>query len=97
MISRYDTLLVGLLTALSVAFVAFALLLQAEEWIAASYPDFTSFQERSIALLAICLNVLPMNYFRRRYHNKSLRGLVLGTMGLAAAWFFVYGRFLTEG
>jgi len=97
MISKYDKIVVGLLSSVAVAFVAYALLLQAEDWLSDAYPSFSAFNERSIALMAICLNVLPMNYFRRRYHNKSLRGLVLGTMGLAAVWFFVYGQDILNG
>lgn len=97
MISKYDNIIVGLLTALAVSFVAYALLLQAEEWISAAYPSFTEFNDRSIALLAICLNVLPMNYFRRRYHNKSLRGLVIGTVLMAGVWFFYYGKDILNG
>lgn len=91
MISRYDKIIVGLLTALAVSFVGYALLLQMEELLRGAYASFSSFNERSIALLAIFLNIIPMNYFRRRYHNKSLRGLVIGTMLLAALWFYRFG------
>lgn len=92
MISKYDHLLLGLAVSVIVAFVAYALLLQAQDLIATQMGRPFTFQERSVALLAICLNVLPMNYFRRRYHHKSLRGLVIGTMLLAGAWFFYFGR-----
>lgn len=97
MVSKYDKILVGFLTALAVAFVAYGILLQAEEWLSNAYPSFTAFNDRSIALMAICLNVIPMNYFQRRYHNKSLRGLVIGTMVLAVAWFYVYGQDILNG
>ena len=97
MVSKYDKILVGLMTALAVAFVAYGLLLQAEDWLSSAYPSFTTFNDRSIALMAICLNVIPMNYFQRKYQNKSLRGLVIGTMGLAVAWFVVYGQDILNG
>lgn len=97
MISKYDKIIVGLLTAFAVAFVAYALLLQVEELMSDAYPSFSAFNERSLALLAICLNVLPMNYFRRRYRNKSLRGLVIGTMLLAGIWFYQFGSDLMNG
>lgn len=97
MISKYDNLLVGLAVSLVVTFVAYALLLQAQDFISAQAGRTISFQDRSVALLSICLNVLPMNYFRRRYHYKSLRGLVIGTMLLAGAWFFYFGRDLLNG
>ena len=97
MISPYDKMIVGLLTALVVTFVAYGFLLQVGDWISSIKPSFSSFTERSIALLAICFNVLPMNYFRRNYHHKALRGLVVGTMALALTWFVVYGQQLLNG
>lgn len=97
MISKYDKIIVGIATAVVVAFVAYGLLIQAEEWLIGAYPSFTSFNERSIALMAIVFNILPMNYFQRRYYNKSLRGLVIGTMILAGAWFYVYGQDILNG
>ncbi len=92
MISKYDKILVGLLAALVIPFIAYALLLQAGDWLGNAAERSITFEPRTIALVAICLNVLPMNYFRRAYHNKSLRGLVIGTMGLALAWFVYFGR-----
>lgn len=97
MISKYDNIAVGLVVSFVVAFIAYALLLQAQEFISGQFGRPVTFRENTIALLAICLNVLPMNYFRRRYHNKSLRGLVIGTMLLAGVWFFYYGRDLLGG
>jgi len=93
-ISKYDNILVGLLVSLAIPFIAYGLLLQAGDWMSNAAERSITFQPRSIALVAICLNVLPMNYFRRAYHNKSLRGLIIGTMGLAMVWFFYFGRAL---
>lgn len=94
MISKYDHLAVGLMTALVVAFVGYALLLQTQDWInEAGWFDATlDFRPRSLAILAISLNLLPMNFFRARYHHKSLRGLVIGTVLLGGLWFVYYGR-----
>lgn len=97
MISKYDKIIVGFVVSLVVAFITYALLLQALEFISDQSGQTIVFRDNTVALLAICLNVLPMNYFRRRYHNKSLRGLVIGTMLLAGVWFFYYGRDLING
>lgn len=97
MLSKYDKIVTGLLVSFVVAFIAYALLLQAQDWIGSQAGRPLAFQERTIALIALCFNLLPMNYFRRRYQNKSLRGLVLGTMILAGAWFVYYGRSLLNG
>ena len=97
MIPRNDHFIVGFLAALSVAFIAFALLQQGADWLAESASRPINFKTRTLALMAICINVLPMNYFRRSYRQKSLRGLVTGTMVLALAWFFYFGRDLLNG
>ncbi|MEL7161044.1 MAG: hypothetical protein AAFN92_09815, partial [Bacteroidota bacterium] len=83
MVSRYDHQLTGLITALLLAGIAYALLQQANDWVSDSAGKGEIFTQRTVALIAICLNVLPMNYFRKRYRNRSLRGLVMGTMLLA--------------
>ncbi|MBC6996092.1 hypothetical protein QWY85_04690 [Neolewinella lacunae] len=97
MVSKYDHLLVGLLTSVVISFIAYALLIQGVEWASGLAERNIVFQPRTVALMAICLNVLPMNYFRRRYHNRSLRGLVIGTMLMATLWFVYYGRDLLNG
>ena len=97
MVSRYDHILIGLATAWLVAGVAYALLLTTEEYLNASYSQIIDFKTRSLALIAICLNIIPMNYFRKRYRNRSLRGLVIGTFLLAVLWFVYFGQALLNG
>ncbi|NJC28125.1 hypothetical protein [Neolewinella antarctica] len=97
MISRYDHLLVGLLAAFVVATLGFAVSTQAVEFANQLFDLTMDFRQRSLALIGICLNVLPLNYFQARYWNKSLRGLVIGTFLLAMAWFFNYGQDLLDG
>lgn len=92
-----DNLLSGLLIGLLVPFVGYALLLviyeQLEAAGALSSSGFTvNFRQRTVALVAICLNLIPLSYFQRRYMNRSLRGLVLATLVLGLIWFWYYGR-----
>ena len=96
MVSRYDHIVTGLVAAFAVAFIGYGLLLQLQDILSESFATTFAFRERSVALIAIALTVIPMSYFRKRYHNRSLRGLVIGTMIMAAAWFFYYGRDLLE-
>ena len=51
-------------------------------------PDF---RERTLAIVAIALNLLPMNYYRRRRWDLSMRGVVIATATLAFVWLFRYG------
>jgi len=94
MVPRNDNILIGLAVSFLVPLVAYFLLLQAQDFIASSAGRPIIFEQRSLALIAICLNVMPLNYFRKVYRNRSLRGLATGTMILALGWFFWFGRAL---
>ncbi len=97
MIPRYDHFLVGLGVALAVAFVSYALLLSAVDFANASFGFTMQFRPRSLALIALCINVVPMNWFKKRYYNKSMRGVVVSTFLLAVAWFVYFGNDLLNG
>lgn len=96
MVPRNDNLLVGLVVSLLIPVIAYFLLGGLQEMISDGAQRSFAFKERTVALIAICLNVLPLNYFRKTYRNRSLRGLATGTMILAFAWFFYYGRELLQ-
>lgn len=92
MVPKNDRLLTGLIVSLIIPTIAYFLLLQLQAMIGEGAGQDISFELRTVALIAICLNVLPLNYFRKTYRNKSLRGLATGTMILAMAWFFYFGQ-----
>ncbi len=94
---RRDALWIGFLTGLVVPFVGYAILLMIYDQLEAagmlSRSGFSSnFRERTLALVAVCLNLIPLGYFQRRYATRSLRGLVLVTVLYGLIWFFYYGR-----
>ena len=43
---------------------------------------------RTLALIAICTNMLLINRFRKSRAGESVRGTVLATVILAAVWLF---------
>lgn len=92
MVPNNDKLWIGLLVALIVPTIAYFLLEQLQDMIATGSRTAFAFKDRTRALVAICLNVVPLNFFRKTYRNRGLRGLAVGTMLLAAVWFFYYGR-----
>lgn len=96
MVPRNDNILIGLAASLIVPAISYFLLLQIEGSLSESAGKPIIFEQRTLALVAICLNVIPLNYFRRVYRNRSLRGLATGTMILALVWFFWFGRALLE-
>lgn len=46
-------------------------------------PDF---RERTSAVIALALNLIPMNLFRRRRWELAMRGMVIATTILAFIW-----------
>ena len=59
---------------------------------AASSVGFTpNFRERTLAIVAIALNLIPLNLFRRRRWDLSMRGTVIATSILAFIWVLRYG------
>ena len=92
MLPKNDHLLIGLIAGLIVPFIAYALLLQASEWLSAYYERSILFTDRTIALVAISTNALVVNVFRRRFFNQAIRGLVFVTIILAIVWFVQFGK-----
>ncbi|MFN0216781.1 MAG: hypothetical protein ACKVT2_21200 [Saprospiraceae bacterium] len=59
---------------------------------AASSAGFSeNFRERTLAIVAIALNLFPLSRFRSLRWERSMRGVVIATSLLALAWFFLYG------
>jgi hypothetical protein len=96
MVPRNDHLWIGLAVSFVVTALAYFLFVQLEAYFSLPANGGVTFRPRTLALLAICLNVLPMNVFRRTYRTRSMKGLMIGVMVLAAAWFFYYGRELLD-
>ncbi|WP_367388856.1 hypothetical protein [Lewinella sp. LCG006] len=92
-----DQLWFGLLIGVVVPFVGYAVLMMILEQLGASETLGNSrlnfdFKERTLTLLALALNLVPMRIFMRAYANKALRGLVLATLAYGMIWMFYFGR-----
>lgn len=90
MVPRNDHFWIGLAVSLFVTLVGYFLLIQLDGLLASDTPG-SIFRPRTLALIAICINILPMNVFRRTYRTRSMKGLLVGVMALAVGWFFYYG------
>jgi hypothetical protein len=53
-----------------------------------------NFRERTLAIVAIALNLIPLNIFRQRRWDLSMRGVVIATAVLAFGWLFLFGKHL---
>jgi hypothetical protein len=50
------------------------------------------FRTRTIALIAICSNLILMQVYRKSHqHHETIRGMLVASMILVAIWFFVFG------
>ena len=91
-----NTIPLGFLIGIIVPFVGYALWMmvfeQLEEMNAASGVGMNeNFRERTTALLAICMNLLPFLFFSKKNEYNTMRGLVFPTVVFAMAWFVYFG------
>ncbi len=62
---------------------------------AASGEGFSqNFRERTLAIVAVALNLIPLNIYRKRRWDLAMRGVVIATAVLAFAWLFKFGVYL---
>lgn len=92
LVPKNDHWLAGVLVGVATTLATYYLATSANEWIEAALNKPFAFQDRTVAILSIALNIFPMEYLRRAYRHKSLQGLMLFVMALALAWFIFYGR-----
>ncbi len=51
-----------------------------------------SFRRRTLAIVAICLNIIPFNIFQKRRFTQSMRGMAIATVIYAVIWIGYFGR-----
>ena len=96
-----NSIIVGIIVGTVIPFVGFAILL--EIWDQLEAADVVSveglspnFRRRTLALVALSLNLLPFFYYNRKYFTQSMRGVVFPTVLYGIAWFVYYGAGLIE-
>lgn len=90
-----NSIIIGLLIGFVLPFVGYAILLTIYEglesmgWVSSvGFAD--NFRERTIGIVAIALNVYPLNVFLKRRFTNSMRGIVIATTVYVAAWMMMY-------
>ncbi len=88
----YDKLWVGIVTGIVIPFVMYAVLLSISDALAGmeGFP-LGGIRERTLTLIALLSNVIPMQVFYRRHWDDSMRGMVFPTLIYAGIWFYRYG------
>ncbi len=93
---KYDKELTGVLVGAAFPLIWYFLLLQlftgmeAMEWIPAQDP-LSDFRQRTSALVAICLNIVPLQIFKVQYMDRAMRGIVFPTVILVGLWLYLFG------
>lgn len=49
---------------------------------------------RTLVLIGICFNLLPLHFFKSRGWDQSMRGVVFPTLVYAASWVWKFGLHL---
>jgi hypothetical protein len=93
---KRNNIIIGLLLGLVLPGLLFMILYQLfnlmEQGGAASGRGLSAnFRERTLAIVAIALNLLLLNQFQKRRWDKALRGVVVATGLLAIGWVVCYG------
>jgi len=99
MIFNKNNIWIGLAVGLVLPFVGYALLLllyeQLETTGFGSSSGFSpNFRERTLAVIAICANVFPVNRFRRQRMTASMRGVVFATTFYVFFWVIYFSNSL---
>ena len=49
-----------------------------------------TWRARTLALLAICSNLIPFNLYKKAHQDNSMRGMVLPTVVLVGIWVYLF-------
>jgi hypothetical protein len=93
---KRNTLLTGILPGILLPIVLYAMLYAVfgllEKGGAASGEGFSNnFRERTLAIVALAINVLLINMFKKRRWEAAMRGVVVATGVLAIVWLVKFG------
>lgn len=96
MIKFPNHLLTGIAIGLVVPFVGYALLMiffeQLDKFSLLNGEGFSAtFRPRTQMAVAICLNVLTLQFFKGWQNEKIVRGIILATLGYVLAWVYKFG------
>lgn len=94
-----DKVWIGLIIGLLVPFMAYGIVLFIYEQLdAVGITDGASmgemYRQRTVGLLAIAANIIPINLFKRRYQINNMRGIVIATMLYVAVWVYFYYQYV---
>lgn len=94
---KKNNLYIGLGIGILLPIVGYALLLtifeqlDALHWTSQQGLSF-KFRTRTLAMIAICVNLIPVQIYQRLRANEIVRGLSITTVVMAMIWLFTFGK-----
>lgn len=95
-----NSIWVGLIAGIVIPFVGYAVFLsvfdglQEAEIIRDPGEISAYFRQRTSGILALALNLIPLNMFKNRRFDNSIRGLVIPTVAYAGYWVYYFGKYV---
>lgn len=94
-IRRYNAVWFGIIAGIVVPFVGYAVLLMLDERISAMGWEidgntFGGFSSKLIALMAICMNLIPFTVFQKKRMDNGMRGVFIPTMMYIMVWMYFF-------
>ena len=98
---RKNTVVFGILLGLLIPFVTYAILLMFNDSVdwgtLFGNPRFEKFSTKLLAIIAICGNTIPFQYFHKYRMDNGLRGVVFPTVVYAMFWLSYFSGALFGG
>ena len=93
---RKNSIILGILLGTFIPFVGYAFLLELYDildgaGVISNENMSENFRERTIGLLAICMNLIPFYIYNTRWTIQTMRGIIFPTVLYAFVWVFFYG------
>lgn len=87
----------GILFGLLVPFISFAILLMLNEKISALLfkevlKEDLILDRKTVAILAICFNLIPFHLFDKKRQAKTMRGIMISTFIHVLLWVYFFGK-----
>lgn len=90
---------IGLIAAILLPFVGYAIILSIYEqmeiigWVS-PIGLAGNFRTRTVAMIAVCLNIILIQYYNRKKYTESIKGVGTATIIYSIIWVFYFGRHL---
>jgi hypothetical protein len=103
---KYDNLLVGLLASIVTVAVGYAIILLIFETIndllmgdKATVQEYfkEEFRKRTSLILALALNIITLNLFKKDFYYQAVKGIILGTFLGIFFWLILYWNYFFGG